>query len=188
MLAKMQYEIRQALHDQGIVFCYSGYMTETILTGLGQAIKQKLTMEATDAKTIRGVFSVFVEQMQNVIRYSAEREPEPREERAATKESVLSYGLLTVGQEEGAYYVNCGNKIEIKDVARLDAQLSTIRDMDRLELKALYKQILKGEVPEGSKGAGVGFVDIARKATRPIEFDFIELDAQYAFFALKAYI
>lgn len=183
MLAKTQYDIRQMLHDQGIIFCYSGYMTEAILSGIGQAIKQKMVLEETDTKTIRGVFSIFVEQMQNVIRYSAEREPD-----SAPEDSVLSYGLLTVGREEDAYFVICGNKVESGDVARLGDQLGAIREMDRDQLKAMYKQILKGETPEGSKGAGVGFVDIARKATRPIEFDFMDVDAQHAFFSLKAYI
>ncbi len=185
MLAKDQYDIRQHLHDQGILFCYSGYMNEAILSGIGQAIKQKLATEETDGKTIRGVFGIFVEQMQNVIRYSAERassgivDPEG---------SALSYGLLTVGRVSDAYFVTCGNKIQSGDVARLRDHLGAIQHLDRDALKALYKQILRGEIPEGSKGAGVGFIDIARKASRPIEFDFIELDADYAYFCLKAYI
>jgi hypothetical protein len=183
MLAKIQYDIRQQLHSQNIIFCYSGYMNEAILSGIGQAIKQKLITEETDNKTIRGVFGIFVEQMQNVIRYSAEREPH-----ATSKDSVLSYGLVSVGREKDAYFVTCGNKIQNADVARLRDHLSVIRNLDRDGLKALYKQILKGEAPEGSKGAGVGFVDIARTATRPIEFDFMELDANYAYFSLKAYI
>ncbi|MBF0448091.1 MAG: hypothetical protein HQL67_07825 [Magnetococcales bacterium] len=183
MLAQTHNQIRELLQDQGIVFCYSGYMTESILSGIGKAIKQKMELEDTDTKTVRGVFSIFVEQMQNVIRYSAEREPE-----SAPESSVLSYGLLTVGREEGNYFVTCGNKIQQRDVARLHDQLATIQKMDRDQLKALYKQILKGDVPEGSKGAGVGFVDIAKKATRPIEFDFLPLSEEYAYFSLKAYI
>ncbi|MEO5327337.1 MAG: SiaB family protein kinase [Magnetococcus sp. THC-1_WYH] len=183
MLSQKQYYIRQVLHDEGVIFCYSGYMTEAILSGLGQAIKQKLAMEALDVKTIRGVFSVFVEQMQNVIRYSAEREPDD-----APEESVLSYGLLTVGHDAENYFVTCGNKVQKKDVERLNSQLDMIKKLDHDGLKTLYKQILRGEVPEGSKGAGVGFVDIAKKASRPIEFDFLNLDGDYAYFSLKAYI
>ncbi|MBF0381392.1 MAG: hypothetical protein HQL69_10260 [Magnetococcales bacterium] len=183
MLANNLYNIRQALNEQGIIFCYSGYMTEAILSGIGQAIKQKLVIEEADSKTMRGVFSIFVEQMQNVIRYSAERIPE-----VSGDESVLSYGLLTVGNEDSAYSVTCGNKVLTKDIDQLRDHLEKISLLDQKELKALYKQILKGDVPEGSKGAGVGFVDIARKASQPIEFDFKALDDEYTFFALKAYI
>jgi len=183
MLARSQYEFRKLLMEQGIMFCYSGYMTEKILTGIGQAIKHKLALDDADTRTVRGVFAIFVEQMQNVIRYSAERERLPGPEN-----SVLSYGVLSVGQEDGHFFVTCSNKILNEDVSRLDNHLSEIRGMDREQLKVLYKRILKGDVPEGSKGAGVGFVDIARTASRPIEFEFIDIDEQHAFFSLKAYI
>jgi hypothetical protein len=43
---------------------------------------------------MRSVFAVFVEQMQNIIRYSAERLP-PGGEDAGT----LRYGLLTIAQD-----------------------------------------------------------------------------------------
>lgn len=180
MLAEKHYQIQSLLEKSGVLFCYSGYMNEDLLSGLGQAIKHKMLLEDTDNKTVRSVFSIFVEQMQNVIRYSVERESEGA--------MALSFGLLTVGLEEESYYVTCGNKIENSDVMRLDQQLSAIRSMNRDELKAYYKKVLKGETPEGSKGAGVGFIDIARKATRPIEFDFLELDEEHSFFSLKAFI
>ncbi len=183
MLAQKHYQIRQSLLDQGIVFCYSGCMTESILSGIGHAIKQKLALENIDTKTVRGVFSIFVEQMQNVIRYSAEREPENGPE-----DSVLSFGLLTVGREDDSYFVTCGNKVQIRDVERLKSQLTNIQTLDAEGLKMLYKQILKGETPEHSKGAGVGFVDIARKSSRPVQFAFMDLDQDYSYFSFKAYI
>ncbi|MBF0124966.1 MAG: hypothetical protein HQL60_06495 [Magnetococcales bacterium] len=182
-LAQKHFQIRELLHDQGVIFCYSGFMTEGILSGIGQAIKHKMTLESADANAVRGVFSVFVEQMQNIIRYSAEREPEAPPER-----SVLSYGTLAVGREGKHFFVTCGNKVKRDDVPRLQEQLTVIQQLDHDSLKELHKQILKGEAPPGSKGAGVGFVDIARRASRPIEFDFVELDQHYAFFSLKAVI
>jgi hypothetical protein len=39
---------------------------------------------------------------------------------------------------------------------------------------------------EGSKGAGLGIIEIARRASKPIEFDFTEVDGDYTFFTLKA--
>ncbi len=185
MLAQSNYQIREALQEQGIIFCYSGYMTEAILASIGHAVKQKMVLEETDTKTARSVFSIFVEQVQNVIRYSAEREPEEAEAQAS---SVLSYGLLAVGRESDAYFVTCSNKVQNDDVEQLNAQLAAIREMDQKELKQAYKRILKGDVPAGSKGAGAGFVDIAKKASRPIEFDFLPLDDEHTFFSLKAHI
>jgi uncharacterized protein DUF6272 len=61
--------------------------------------------------------------------------------------------------------------------------------MSKDELRALYKEQLPAEPEQGSqKGAGLGFMEIARRATKPIEFDFTDVDRDHAFFALKATI
>ena len=186
MIAKEMLAFREELSRQGILFCYSGYMTEDVLSGIGITLKQKLAIENTDKKVARGVFSLFVEQVQNIIRYSAEVEPTDKGPGDVGIE--LRYGLLTVGQKDGRHFVACANMVPRRDVERLRANLTRIQNMDQEGLKALYKEILKGETPEGSKGAGVGFVDIARRATHGFEFDFTEVDDGFSYFSLKAYI
>jgi hypothetical protein len=182
-------DMRAMLHSQGIIFAYSGYVTEQVLSGVGEALKQKLTIDDADTKTLRSVFAVFVEQMQNIIRYSAETSQAalpPASDPGALKE--LRYGILTIGREGNDYVVCAGNLIEPSDINRLNARLSRIREMNKDELKAHYKEQLRAEPEAGSKGAGLGFMEIARRASKPLEFDFIDLGDGHAFFALKATI
>ena len=40
------------------------------------------------------------------------------------------------------------------------------------EIKQAYRQTLRDETPDGSKGAGMGFLTMARDARQPLEFDF----------------
>ena len=52
------FHLRATLQRQGIIFAFSGYMTEAVLSGVGEAIKQKLTIDdATQdtAQCIRGI-------------------------------------------------------------------------------------------------------------------------------------
>lgn len=189
MLASQLMDMRAMLHNQGVIFAYSGYVTEPVLSGVGEALKQKLTIDDADTKTLRSVFAVFVEQMQNIIRYSAEKarsSPPPAADDRALRE--IRYGILTIGKEGDDYVVCAGNLIERADVERLRAKLTRIRDMSKEELKALYKEQLRAEPEVGSKGAGLGFMEIARRASKPIEFDFTDVDGNHAFFALKATI
>ena len=185
MLANQIYALRGNLRDQGIVFAYSGYVTEDILSGVGDALKRKLASEDADTKTVRSVFAVFVEQMQNIIRYSVDRLPS---ENNAANERDFSYGILTIGREGDDYVVHAGNTIESDEVPAMRARLEELRGMSRDELKAAYKKQLRSDPGEGSKGAGVGLIEIARRATRPIEYDFMEVDDNHAFFALKTSI
>ena len=185
MLAQGLYDFRNVLRDRGVVFCYSGYMTETVLSGVGAALKQKMVIEEADTKTIRGVFAVFVEQMQNMISYSAEQVVEDSEE---ARPLAIRYGVISIAQSEGTFSVEAGNQIMRHDVDRMRSWLEKIRCSDKAELKAMYKQKLREPSEATSKGGGVGFIEIARRATKPIEFDFMDLDDEYAFFAIKAQI
>jgi hypothetical protein len=189
MLASKLMDLRGTLHEQGIIFAYCGYVTEPVLSGVGEALKQKLAIDDADTKTLRSVFAVFVEQMQNMIRYSAEKAQAPlppASDAKALKE--IRYGILTIGREGADYAVCAGNLVERADVARLRAKLTRIRDMSKDELRAHYKEQLRAAPEEGSKGAGLGGLEIARRASKPIEFDFTEVSGTHAFFALKATI
>jgi len=184
-LAKSFYEFRNSLRSRGIIFSYSGYVTETVLKGIGEALKQKLVLDEADTKTMRNVFAIFVEQMQNIIRYSAEKEPF---EDPGDPDAGLRYGVLAVGTENDKFFVTCGNKVRLEDVKALTSRLGDLQKLDKESLRTFYKEKLRGPTEPTSKGAGLGFIEIARRSTEIIDFDFLELDESSAFFCLKAYV
>ncbi|WP_019583900.1 MULTISPECIES: SiaB family protein kinase [unclassified Thioalkalivibrio] len=168
---------------RGIIFSFTGYISEGILKALGDALRQKIRLESTDTKTVNRVFSVFVEQVQNIIRYSAERiehDDEPPVE--------LSSGMITVGSENGRFFVICGNVIGRKDADTLAARLRELAAMDSDELRRFYKEKLREPPDEGSKGGSIGLIEIARRASEPIQFDFQHISDAQSYFVLKAYI
>ncbi|WP_018873022.1 SiaB family protein kinase [Thioalkalivibrio sp. ALJ16] len=168
---------------RGIIFSFTGYISEGILKALGDALRQKIRLESTDNKTVNRVFSVFVEQVQNIIRYSAERiehDDEPPVE--------LSSGMITVGSENGRFFVICGNVIGRKDADVLAGRLRELAAMDSAELRRFYKEKLREPPDEGSKGGSIGLIEIARRASEPIQFDFQHISDAQSYFVLKAYI
>lgn len=195
--------LRQTLQSRGIVFSYSGYLNENILTGIGNALQSKMAIEHADQKVSRGIFSTFVEQVQNVIRYSEEKiGPEERvqQELAAARaegreadmpldEGELRYGTVVIGEKpDGSRFVTCANLIKSVNVPRITDSLESIRGLTRKELTHLMREHLKEGPPEGSKGAGVGFISIAREANGNWEYDMVPLpDGQFTFFCLEAY-
>lgn len=195
--------LRQQLESRGIVFSYCGYLNENILSGIGNALQSKMAIEQTDQKISRGIFSTFVEQVQNVIRYSEEKigpeERKAQELAAAAAEGrdanpilddgELRYGTIAIGEKpDGTRFVTCANMILNENVSRITESLESIRGLNRKELTHLMREHLKQGPPAGSKGAGVGFISIAREANGNWEYDMVPLaDSQYTFFCLEAY-
>ena len=183
MLAEEYLSFKKILEQKGIIFSFSGYVSEGILFALGDALKQKMALEDTDSNTTKKVFSVFVEQVQNIIRYSADRVSGD-----IGRPVELSSGMIAVGQEQGKFFVICANKVRTEDRHRLKERLEHLQTLDKDGIKAYYKEKLREEPEAESKGDSIGLIEIARRASAPIDFDFMQVDDAYAFFCLKAYI
>ncbi|GAB6054106.1 SiaB family protein kinase [Magnetospira thiophila] len=177
------YDLRTFLRGNGVLFCYGGVINESVLKGVGDALRRKMASDGVDLRSARGVFSVFVEQMQNVIRYSEDLERGPGD-----SDAELRHGVLVIGQRPEGFTVLCGNMMRTSEVPRLSKALTEIQAMSRDQMKKRFKEILRGAVPEGSKGAGVGFLDIALRATQPIAFRFQDAGDGLSFFSLDVTI
>ena len=63
------FKFSQLLLKDEFVLSYSGYVSENILQAVGETLRERLVDHTQDAAQIRNVFSIFVELMQNIIRY-----------------------------------------------------------------------------------------------------------------------
>ena len=181
----MQKEIQNFYHqlqEKGIIFSFSGPISQSLLEGIGQTLKQKMSLEETSTNVVHKVFSIFVELMQNIINYSAQRIT------AQEADEELSYGVLIVGKENDHFYIISGNYIQENQKDPLQEKLAKIKSMDRDELKQFYKQQRRLQSDDASKGAGLGFIEMARKATYPIEYEIDSIENGYRFFVVKTII
>lgn len=183
MLATEYYEFKNGLTSKGIILSYTGYVSEKILFALGEAIKHKMAQEEIGRGVTNKVFSIFVEQVQNIIRYSEDKIPDNE-----GAEVIMRSGVITVGREGERFFVVCGNVVSSESMTKLRARLDYLAGLDKTQLKAYYKEKLKEGPDEDSQGAAVGLIEIARRSSEPVKWDFLELDSERAFFCLKAFI
>lgn len=184
MLAQSYMALNHASQRNGVILSFSGHVSENILFSLGEVLKLRMSQDATDASIAKRVFAVFVEQAQNVIRYSVDRlcSPPPAEE------ARFSAGIIVVGTEDERFFVVCGNEVPREDVGPLNERLTHIVKLSPAELRAFYREKLRQPADEGSLGGSIGLIEIARRASAPVEFDFQDVGDDRSFFCLKTYI
>lgn len=183
MLAEDYLRLKKEINGNGILLSFSGYISEGILFALGDALKRKLSNDETDSNTVKRVFSVFVEQAQNIIRYSAEKFTDPGQ-----AELAFSSGVITVGLEDHRFFVACGNIVNRDDVGQLKDKLELLRSLDPAGIKAYYLKQIKEPSAEGSLGGNIGLIEIARRSSEPIQFDFTDIDPAKVFYCMKVFI
>lgn len=87
------------------------------------------------------------------------------------------------------YAVSAGNLVEPADGEALLKRIQEIARLDKTELKRLYKRQLRSpRSPDQSSGAGLGLIEMARKASQPLEAKLDAGPAGKVFFSLRAII
>jgi hypothetical protein len=170
-------DLKKVLSDSGVLMSFNGAFTHSIIEEMGNAIKRYLEGKNIGKGAVMDVFAVYVEQTQNVTSYIARR---------ALEGGVYGAAIMVIVSEGGSYAVRSGNAILKSDVAELRARLEEINGLDKDGLKRLYKERIRREHLSDSFGAGLGLIDIARRANGRLEYSFAPLDEDHDFFSLGA--
>ncbi len=175
-------DLQKLLQNYGVLISFSGRFTQAIIEELGDAVKKYLETEATSQNDTYNVFSVFIEQTQNIKNYSSQQRD------SLLGEKIANSGIVAIGKSEDGYFVSSGNLVENDAIDRLTARLDEILTLDKAGLKKLYKEQMKKVMPIDCGGAGLGLIDMARRSSKPLNYSVVKLDDQISFFTLKAYV
>ncbi|HUW36640.1 MAG TPA: SiaB family protein kinase [Rhodocyclaceae bacterium] len=160
---------RTVADESGVLFYYTGSFSQSIVAAIGDTLRQRLEDVSASNGARRKVFSSFIEMAQNILHYSAEA-PNDGDARP------FKQGALAVGREGEKFFVVCGNPVRAEDVPRLQEKLEPLRRMSLDEIKSAYRAQLRNDERAAdaiSKGAGLGFLTVARDATEPIEYSIV---------------
>ena len=146
---------------------FLGALSESVLSSITGSSEAPGVYGERREKLGSRVFAVFIEQVQNIIRYSAESF------QSDSIREVSGLGTVAISATTEGFTVEAVNPIDENSVASLDENLSQLRVLTSEQLKAAYTDRLKQGPPKDSKGAGLGFIDMARKGDG-FEYSFIK--------------
>ncbi|MCK6616635.1 MAG: SiaB family protein kinase [Cyclobacteriaceae bacterium] len=170
------YDLHRTMMSQKLILVYQGDFTQETTKSILAMAERNLDSSGEESSIKRKVFNVMVESLQNIVKHSDELVDGQTRSHAA---------IFLIGKEANRYSIMSGNPIRKVNVDKLKAALDKINSLDKDGLKDLYKEIIKNTTISEKGGAGLGFVDMARKSGAKLEFAFPEMNAEYCFFCLK---
>ena len=199
----------QAEHN-GLLLYYAGTFNPNVIQAAADTLKCRLASEDGSSSAKRKLFSTFIEMAQNVLHYAA---PLPASD-AGTSQAIgepVAQGAIGVGrvdapagapdagadQAQARFWIACSNAVRREHVPRLAAKLDAVRAMSHPEIKAAYKAQLHNTDHSASddisRGAGLGWLTIARDASAPLQYHIATGEdaadtAPHAVFHVKALI
>ena len=166
-------DIRTAMRASGVIMAYNGAVSDELMVSLADILKTR--MEAMDdAKRFRVVFSIFMEGMQNLIWHGRTTEN--------------ANGMVCISQQGGEITIVCGNRVNRQDSVKLKETLEQLQAADKDTIRQLYREGMSRSNEHEGPGAGLGLLEIARRASHPISFAFMDIDELHVDFFLAARI
>lgn len=161
------FELYRQMTSASVVVAFKGAFSQALLVNLGEIIKR----QEGDGLKVQKMFSVFIEMAQNILYYSAEREPLALSARESSGElQNVGTGIITIYDSATAYIVSSGNAVDTQRGEMIIDRCTYLASLSKEALKAEYHKQRNGDTPEGSRGAGLGLIDMMRKSDAPPEF------------------
>lgn len=172
--------MRESYTQQRIMLCFNGPISRSLIEEIGNALRNYLAAEQAQPSAAMDVFAVYIEMTQNIRHYALQQ---------GYGEQDASATVAIARDEQGHYQVSAGNLVERADGERLLQIVEGLGGLDKVQLKAAYKeQLRKPRDADSASGAGLGLLDIARKSSVPLVASLKAQADGRAFFSLRAVI
>jgi hypothetical protein len=177
---KSVFDFYKLMKKNEVSLVYEGEITHAITKAFTSLTETAMAKTSESSKTQRKVFHVMVECLQNISKHA--------EEVDAGKFHKEKRGVFLIHKDEDKYGVTTGNVIANDRIKPLKDSLDYINSLDKEGLKKLHKEQIKGGALSEKQGAGLGFIDIAKKTGNPLQYHFLDIDDKASFFILTSRI
>lgn len=172
---KHVYDMHLSMQKNQVILAYEGEFTQEITKAVLRMAETNLDSSHEESSIKRKVFNVMVECLQNIVKHSDEIKEDDQ-------------AIFMIGKTNDHYEITSGNYVFNENVENLKTKIIQVNSLDKEGLKSLYKDIIKGGKLSDKGGAGLGFIDMARKSGNKLSFSFEKINNNHSFFSLKTKI
>lgn len=173
------FQLREQFSENGILMCFNGPFSHSLIEEIGIAIRNHLADENIAPMAVMDVFSVYIEMTQNARNYLLLKNIAVMDAGSAT---------IIIAKRGETYIISSGNVILKNDMKALQDRIDHINTLAPDELKKMIRQQLRRETPTGAVGAGIGLMEMAKRSSGRLEYRMRDIGEPYAFFTLTVQI
>ncbi len=165
-------QFHQLMESNKLIMLYEGEFTQEITKGVLAMTERNLDKDSVEAGIKKKIYNVMVEVLQNICKHQASSSDDAKT------------AVFMIGEDEEHFFVISGNTIQQNKIAAIEEKLNLINSKDKDGLKLLFRDLRLSATISEAGGAGLGFVDIARKSESKLkfQFDLIKDDLYYFIF------
>jgi hypothetical protein len=171
---KAIWQLERIMAENNVYLIWLGHISPDVGKEVLTFTETKLNEEDVESNLRRRVFSILVEILENVSKYSPGREPEEQ----------FGMPVAMIRLEDKIYSLTTGNLILNSDVENLKEKLDNINTFDKMGLKEFFNKSLSEQTLISDSTGNMGLIDMARKSGSKLEYKFEKINNLYSYFTL----
>jgi hypothetical protein len=173
------YDLRNEFDKLGIMMCFNGPFSHSIIEEIGKALRNHLAAENIAQAAVLDVFAVYIELAQNMRNYLVLHE---------FTQSDATSSIITIAKRKAGYAVSSGSIVLKGDGEAICQRINEINAMTPEERKRQYHELLRRDLEPEALGAGLGFLEIARRSSEKMTCSVRSVDSTCVFITQTAFI
>ena len=166
------------VHDNNIILLYKGVLTFDLLSTLISTAEKRINDFETDRRTQKKFYSILTESLQN-MHYHVEK----------VNDVITDFNtdtvLIMILAKKRHFLIKTCNYVSVSQMTKLKEKIDMVNSLDKEALKALYAEALSNNEFSNKNTAGLGLLEISRKAEYPLTYSIEKVDDQYSYFNLE---
>jgi hypothetical protein len=159
------------LEEDHLSFLFQGSYNDDMTEGILELTEYNLENFEGLTKMKKKISFLIVECFQNIVRHGQVGE-----------EYVVPEGVFIIRNRGNINYISSINYVKNSVIESLKQSLEIIQNLSKDELKAYYLKTLVEDPMSAKGGAGLGLIELARKSSLPLIYEFQKIDDDLSLF------
>lgn len=158
--------------DGIILFSLFGEINQEKMESVLKITEKSILDSGSKRRIMKRICSVEIECFQNIVKHGAVIDNQKS-------------GFIILSKIKDEFKLYCGNLVHAEEQTLIEEKINLINSLGDNELRKLYIETLCNENFSSKGGAGLGFLTIAKKSERPVEFNLLPINKTHSFFLME---
>jgi hypothetical protein len=167
-------QLERLMAENNVNMIWCGHISDDVGKEVLSFTETKMTEQDVELNLRRRVFSILVELLENVAKYSPGKEAENK----------FGMPVAIIKLTGNTFSVTTGNLILNSQVDHLREKIDIINNYDKAGLREFFIKSLSGQTLQSDSTGNMGLIDMARKSGSKLEYKFEKVNELYSYYVI----
>lgn len=166
-------EFYHLMKKNEVIMVYEGEFSQEVTKSFLSMTESSFQSSQVSETIIKKIYNIMMEVLQNICKH---------EFKVENVDNAKTASIFIISENDKEYQIITGNALKKEVIPIIKNKIDKVNSLDQDGLKAYYKEARLNSTISDVGGAGLGFIDIARKSGNQINYHFAQINDEIYYY------